>query len=83
MEKFRTKTMRVKISCTCVNSEYFDSHLREYYNFLTCDTCSSKRYGYYSKVFYKIESLPVLKSLGLDMDLYDDLPLFVCVSEIY
>lgn len=83
MEKFRTKTMRVKISCTCINQEYFDSHFREYYNFLSCEISPSKRHGYYNKRFYKIKSLQVLNSSGLDMDRYFDLPIFVCASEIY
>lgn len=83
MEKFKTKTMTVKIPCTCVNQEYFDSHLRKYYNFMTCEISSSKRHGYYNKRFYKIQSLRVLNSLGLDMDRYFNLPDFVCASEIY
>lgn len=83
MEKFRTKTMRVEIFCTCVNIEYFDSHFRKYYNFLTCEISSSKRHGHYNKRFYKIKSLQDFISLGLDIDRYSDLPCFVCASEIY
>lgn len=83
MEEFRTKTMSVKISCTCVNDEYFDTHFRNYYNFVTCQIGVSKKHGYYNMRFYKIKSLQVLNSSGLDMNRYFDLPIFVCASEIY
>lgn len=83
MKEFRTKTMRVKISCTCVNSEYFDTHFRNYYNFVSCEIASSKTHGYYNKRFYKIRSLNDLNSSGLDMDRYFNLPIFICTSEIY
>lgn len=83
MKEFRRKILSVKISCACVSKEYFDSHFRDYYNFFTCQIASSKRHGYYNKRFYKIKSLDVLYSLGLDMDCYFDLPPFICTSEIY
>ena len=83
MEKFRTKEMSVKINCTLMNKEYFENNYREYYEFVSCEISKSKRHGYYNKRFYKIKSLRVLNSLGLDMDCYFNLPIFVCASEIY
>ena len=83
MEKFRTKTMSVKLICTCMNQEYFDNNYREYYEFITCDIASSKIHGYYNKRYYKIRSLKSLNSSGLDMDCYFNLPIFICTSKIY
>ena len=79
----RTKNLSVKISCVCVSKEYFDSHFRDYYDFLTYNTYKSKLHGYYGKTFYRIKSISDFVSYGLDIKRYSDLPRFICVSEIY
>ncbi len=83
MKEFRTKKMSVKISCACVSNEYFDSHFRDYYDFLVFDIGESKIHGYYRKTFYKIKPVSAVISLGLDMNRYVDLPSFVCTAVIY
>lgn len=83
MEKFRREMMSIELVFTCVNEEYFDYNLREYYDFLTIELCKSKDYGLYGKHFYKLKPASGIFALGLDMDFYDGLPSFICASEIY
>lgn len=83
MEKFRTERMSVKIDFTCVNDDYFNIHYSDYYDFLSYGYAKSKVHGYYLKTFYKLKTFLSATHSGLDMNLYYDLPLYVCASEIY
>lgn len=43
----------------------------------------SKGHGSYLQTFYKLKTFLSATHSGLDMNLYYDLPLYVCASEIY
>lgn len=83
MENFRRKTMSIELCFTCVNDEYFDTHYRYYYEYLSCEVKKSKLYGSYSKTFYKLRPYEFIVDSCLDKDLYCKLPFFVCASKIY
>lgn len=83
MKEFRKKNMKVSLFCTCVNDDYFDIHLRNYYDFMAFDLAKSKVHGTYSKCYYHLIGYASASSLGLDMRVYDDLPAFICTSNIY
>lgn len=83
MEKFRIKKMSVKLYFSCVNDGYFNNNLRDYYEFLSCEICDSKIYGYYLKSFYRLRSFSELFALGFDAVKYSEMPTNICASRIY
>lgn len=83
MKEFSRKTMCVKLTCTCVNQNYFDEHFISYYDFLTCELIKSKSRGSYVKKFYKLKPYDYFDKHGCGDDLYCELPFFVCASRIY
>ena len=83
MEKFRREMMSIELYFACINEEYFDNNLYEYYDFLHFELCKSKLNGFYGKNFYKLKVPSSIIVLGLDMDFYRELPCFICASEIY
>lgn len=83
MKECRRKTMSIELCFTCVNDDYFDTHYRVYYEYLSCDVKRSKLYGKYLKTFYKLRPYEFIVQTGLDKDLYCELPFFVCASKIY
>ena len=83
MEKFRKERMSVKIDFTCVNDVYFNIHYSDHYDFLAYGYGYSKEHGTYLKTFYKLKTFLSATHSGLDMNLYHDLPPYICASEIY
>ncbi len=84
MKQFRKKTLSLKLYCTCVNDDYFDIHLLNYYDFLGFKLAESKVHGVYSKAFYRLKNFTDIKALGLDENFYfNELPPYICVSNIY
>ena len=83
MENFRTKEISVKLCCTCINEDYFSTHYRRYYEYLSFETKKNKLYGTYVKSFYKLRPYEFFVETGLSDDLYCELPFFVCASKIY
>ena len=83
MKEFRTETMSVKFEFTCVNDDYFNIHYSDYYDFLAYGYTDSKESGSHLKTFYKLKSFNSAIHSRLNMNLYYDLPLYVCASEIY
>lgn len=83
MKEFRTKEMSFKFRCTCINDEYFRNHLRSYYGFVSCEHFKSNRYGSYSKTLFILRSFSELCDFGISATKYSEMPLFVCVSNIY
>ena len=83
MEKFKREMMSIELYFACVNEEYFDDNLLEYYDFLHFELCKSKPNFFYEKNFYKLKVPSSIIALGLDMDFYRELPCFICTSEIY
>lgn len=83
MKEFITKKMSVKLNCACINDTYFSNNLRDYYEFLSCEICDSKIYGYYLKSFYRLRSFFELIDLGFDAIKYSEMPTNICASRIY
>ena len=83
MEKFRREMMSIELLFTCVNEEYFDVYFCDYYDHLYFDFSKSKEHGVYRKMYYKLKPLSYILDLGLDKNIYLELPCFVCASKIY
>lgn len=79
MYRFAVKRMSVPLSCACVSEDYFNKHLRDYYSFMSLQLPEQKVH----KVFYKLNTLSYIQSLGLNKTLYYRLPQYICVSNIY
>lgn len=83
MRQFRTKRIKVTLECLCVETSFFRKNFLDYYEYLGSSLCESKVYGYYLKEFYKRKTTVHCEALGIDPQVLDDLPRFVCASSIY
>ena len=83
MKESRKKIMSIELYVTCVNDDYFDIHYSDYYYFISYEIKKSKLYGPYVKTFYKLKPIDFFMNSGLDVNLYRELPFYVCVSKIY
>lgn len=83
MKECIKKTMSIELYVTCVNDDYFDIYYRDYYDFIYYETKISKLYGSYVRTFYKLKPIDFFINSGLDVDLYTELPFYVCASKIY
>lgn len=83
MRQFRTKKVKVTLDCFCVETSFFRKNFLDYYEYLGSSLCESKVHGYYFKEFFKRKSTLQCEALGIDPQVLDDLPRFVCVSPYY